>query len=255
MYWVEVMANGCAATDTIAVDFYPADLVDFGTDTILCDGEFLVLDATLPGATYLWQDQSTNSTFTVNSPGAYWVTVLAAGCNDADTIVVDYKSLPTVSLGPDTLVCKGLPFVLDATYPGATYLWQDGSTSATFAANDEGDYLVVVTLNGCSASDTVTISHKDCEVVLEMPNVFSPNNDGANDFFEPVSMLRVTRFTMSIYNRWGGLVYNYSGLEPSWDGKDKQNRALAAGVYFYIISYEDLFGASYQAQGEVTLFR
>lgn len=254
-YWVTAMSNGCTSSDTIVVDFYPADLVDFGNDTALCEKEVLVLDATLLGASYLWQDQSTNPTFSVTIPGTYWVSILANGCADADTIVVDFKPLPIVNLGPDTLVCAGLPYVLDATFPNASYAWSNGSTSATFEVNVPGDYWVEVTLNGCTKIDTVAVTHKDCEVILEMPNVFTPNNDGTNDYFEPVTFVRVNNFSIQIYNRWGSIVHDYSGSALSWDGKDMEGQDLSAGVYFYLINYEDVYGNAYQQNGEVTLFR
>ncbi|MBK9764189.1 MAG: hypothetical protein IPO87_12765 [Flavobacteriales bacterium] len=61
-------------------------------------------------------------------------------------------------LGSDQTVCADVPVLLDATVPGATYLWQDGSTGATFAPTVSGPYSVTVTLNNCVASDATNIT-------------------------------------------------------------------------------------------------
>ncbi|MCB0795867.1 MAG: hypothetical protein KDB88_14125, partial [Flavobacteriales bacterium] len=118
--------------DTIEVFVTPLPVVDLGPDVTLCAGDPLVLDATVPGGSYLWQDGSTNATFNVSTAGIYDVTVTANGCSASDAIQVNYNPLPLVDLGPDQTVCAGDVVTLDVTTPGATYLWQDGSTNPTF---------------------------------------------------------------------------------------------------------------------------
>jgi len=157
-YTVVVTANDCSTTESITVDYNAALVVELGNDTTLCAGETLVLDATLPGgATYQWQDGSTNATFLVDAPGTYTVTVSRNNCDATESITVGYNPLPVVDLGPDRSICEGAQTTLNATTAGATYLWQDGSTAPTLVANTAGTYTVDVTVNGCTNSDAVEV--------------------------------------------------------------------------------------------------
>ncbi|MDQ3101093.1 MAG: hypothetical protein M3R08_06880, partial [Bacteroidota bacterium] len=132
----------------------------------LCTGESLLLDAAVPGGTYLWQNGSTNSSFQVNAAGNYSVTVTANGCSASDAITVNYLPLPQVDLGPDQILCEGETTVLDPSAgPGATYSWQDGSTASTYTVTGPGNYMVNVTQNGCSASDAVQVSYNSLPLV------------------------------------------------------------------------------------------
>src|SRR5690606_7572861 len=154
-YWVEVSVNNCSTMDSININFAPGTF-EFGTDTIICDGGTLALDATSPYATYVWQDDSTNPTLTVSEPGTYWVVITNSCGIQSDTIDV-YNSTPTVELGNDTTLCWGETFTLDVTTPNATYLWQDNSTNPTFNLEEQGTYWVEVIVSNCSAIDTIQI--------------------------------------------------------------------------------------------------
>ncbi|AEV33204.1 gliding motility-associated C-terminal domain-containing protein [Owenweeksia hongkongensis] len=101
----------------------------------------------------------------------------------------------------------------------------------------------------CRHTDTITESlvinlesiNPDVEELF--PNVFTPNGDGANDFFqltEPISIPCLNDFEIRIFNRWGTLVYEHQGSDFSWDGNYK-SRETADGVYYFIIngSYTD----------------
>jgi gliding motility-associated-like protein len=164
-YSVTVTSNGCSNTDEITVDYNPTPEVDLGPDLSLCAGETILLDATMPGATYTWQDGSTGPTYLVNGPGFYSVSVLLDGCPASDNVQVDEIPLPVVDLGPDVVLCAGEQVTFDAAVPGATYLWQDGSTDPTFTTSTAGTFSVTVTLNGCSASDAVDVAVNPLPVV------------------------------------------------------------------------------------------
>lgn len=128
-YSVTVTAQNCSNSDQVNVAYNPLPTVDLGPDTMLCTGSTLNLSTFGPGYSYLWQDGSTASSFTVNAPGLYWAEVTLNNCSFRDSIQVGYKPLPMVSLGNDTAICAGSTLTLDASVPGATYLWQDGSTA------------------------------------------------------------------------------------------------------------------------------
>ncbi|MGL5890114.1 MAG: gliding motility-associated C-terminal domain-containing protein, partial [Bacteroidia bacterium] len=132
--------------------------VNLGNDTALCPGDVLTLNATTPGATYLWQNNTANPTFQVTQSGTYWVTVTDSnGCVASDTIQVTYNPSPVANLGNDTVICTGNNILLDATNATATYLWQDNTTNPTYLAAQPGTYWVEITLGNCSSSDTIII--------------------------------------------------------------------------------------------------
>ncbi|MGM0649188.1 MAG: gliding motility-associated C-terminal domain-containing protein, partial [Bacteroidota bacterium] len=69
----------------------------------------------------------------------------------------------------------------------------------------------------------------------ELPNVFTPNNDGINDYFHPkMPYFFVDRVDMKIYNRWGQLLFQTTDPDIMWDGRiQKNNNLVSDGVYFY----------------------
>jgi len=168
-YWCEVVsANGCTASDTIGVSFYPVVPIHFGLDTAICAGGSLLLDAGTSFSSYQWNGNPnlTQHTFTVTTAGTYWVIAHDAhGCISSDTISVIISPLPTVNLGADKNICLGTKDTLNA---GAginySYIWKKiGSanvigTAQKLIVTAAGTYYVVVN-NGCAvtASDTVII--------------------------------------------------------------------------------------------------
>ena len=159
IYWVKV-SNTCGSDiDSIDIGHISFPEVNLGNDTLLCPGQSLVLDATLPGASYNWQNNSTDAVYTVSTSGLYWVKVISAeGCFQSDSITISYSILPEVELGNDTMLCQGVELLLDVTNAGATYQWKDNSSASTYTVNDPGFYWVeVINADGCSNSDSVTI--------------------------------------------------------------------------------------------------
>jgi gliding motility-associated-like protein len=69
------------------------------------------------------------------------------------------KPSPVVNLGADQTVCEGTTVMLNATYPGAVYQWQDGNSNPIYNVTQQGTYSVKLNLNGCKKSDTVKINY------------------------------------------------------------------------------------------------
>ncbi len=91
---------------------------------------------------------------------------------------------------------------------------------------------------------------------LEIPNVFSPNGDGINDFFQ-VKAQTLRTFNGQILNRWGRVLYewtNWEDFEAGWDGKINGGSKASPGVYFYIIKAEGMDGIPYDEHGALHLF-
>lgn len=112
--------------------------------------------------------------------------------------------------------------------------------------------LVVTNDAGCrdSITKTVPVLLKES---LYVPNVFTPQSDGLNDFFT-IKSSGINDFNMKIYNRWGGLVYETNQILPGWDGTYDGN-PCSVGVYFYMINATSNNKKTYNLYGTVTLLR
>ena len=162
LYWVEASnAAGCIKRDSINVSFKSVPAFNLGADGAICDKDTLTLNATTTGAiSYLWHSGATTPTIKAFQVGLYWCEVNNGGCKFRDSLsITAINPSPLVNLGADVTICEGIPVTFDATYPGSTYLWQDGSTNPVFTANQQGQFHVLVDLNGCKKRDTVLIQY------------------------------------------------------------------------------------------------
>ncbi len=255
LYWLSVSDSGCVKRDSIYVVFKPAPKIALGNDTTLCEGQSLVLNAANSNATYLWQDGSTAPGYTVTAEGNYSVMVALDGCDTSGKIAVDYAAKPVVNLGSDTSLCGSEKLVLDASYPQASYLWQDGSTEAGYTVTQEGTYAVQVT-NGCgSVVDTIAVQYGSCGCKLYVPSAFTPNGDGRNDVFRPMGKCNISGYVFKVYDRWGGAVFNSQNAGEGWDG-NVQGKLQPMGTYVWELAYFDtVTGKATKLNGTVVLIR
>jgi gliding motility-associated-like protein len=207
-----VAANGCDSIRTINLTVLPRSRSTL-TQTI-CQGQ-----------TYLGY----------STAGTHVDTLVAAnGCDSIRSLILKVDTQPMPNLGPNRELCVGDTIQL---YPGlfASYLWQDNSTNDKFTVNKTGTYSVTVT-NACgSASDAVSIVSVDC--VILFPNAFTPNGDGRNDYFKILNAFNLTDYKLTIYNRWGQLVYSTTDFTQGWDGQLK-GLPQDPGMFVYYSSYK-----------------
>lgn len=196
----------------------------------------MVLNAGNPGASYQWSTGETTAGITPATPGAYWVTAAFGNCVAADTIQIILLPYPFVFLGRDSALCSGDMITLDASNAGSSFLWNDSDTAQTKIITDTGTYTVIVTNNdGCTAADTIEFSTLGCQVNLFIPNSFTPNADGINEYFHPYTY-NVISLDMAIFNRWGQKIFSTNQFLPGWDGSFNQ-QACPDGVYAFVINY------------------
>ena len=253
-YSVTVTNLGCKAeSDLFTIDLYPQSSVEFGNDSILCELATLLLDATQPHpASYEWQDQSTNTTYTVHEDGQYWVVVTDHCLGASDTIAIGYLTDFTVDLGPDTTICEGRTLVLSAGVPFCDYEWQDGSTQPTYLVRHPGTYSVTASNQCFEHGDDIVVEYEPCDQELWMPNSFTPNGDGLNDLFLPVFAYpdEVESFEMTIYDRGGIVQYMTRRLDKGWDAA-----GVPIGTYVVFIRYKSKGQETRDVTGSVTVVR
>ncbi len=254
-YSVEVTLNNCTGTDTAAFTNLPTPVVNLGSDTLACNGNSILLDAGNTGASYLWQDGSTAQTITVTVAGTYAVQVTQAGCTGNDAVIVTYQGTPAFTLGKDTTACYDQQITLQLPAALGAFSWSNGSTDTSIQVSTAGIYSVTVS-NVCGpTTDSINIDYKNCLCQLFIPTAFSPNGDGSNDQFRIKATCSLSRYSISIYNRWGELVYFAADVRDSWDGIFR-NVTAPLGVYVYMVDYtwsDD--GSRHVQNGTVTLVR
>ena len=98
------------------------------------------------------------------------------------------------------------------------------------------------------------------ESKLELPNAFSPNGDGINDFYNVLDNVKsIVEFSGAIYNRWGQQLFSWGideiGCEEcGWDGTYK-GKPVKAGVYFVVVKARGADGVNYEIRRDVNLLR
>lgn len=231
-YWLETEVKGCKSRDSIEVDYIQLS-ADLGNDTTLCENETLLLNANASGASYLWQDSTNGSVYLVKDPGIYSIEIAKGRCKASDSIQVQYRSLPLVDLGNDTVMCNGHTLMLNASIGNAQYLWQDGSTTASIEVRDSGSYSVMVS-DGCVGYDTILVDFQHCDCDFWFPTAFSPNGDGFNDAYKALSDCAITYYSLRIFTRWGEEVFATDQITEAWDGK-YNGEDMPQGVYIYLL--------------------
>jgi gliding motility-associated-like protein len=234
-----------------------APSVELSTDTLVCAGDSLVLDVRNVGATYSWADGRSDSVLVVRTAGTYAVTVSNA-CGEAiDAIDVDFRVPLSIDLPLDTFLCPGERLLFDASHPEATvYQWSDGSTAPLLVVEEPAQITVTLQNNCEQLSHSINIRWcEQCEVYV--PNAFSPNDDGFNDRFLPLSDCPFFDYTFQIFDRWGGLVFETKNPELGWDGT-RGGDPLPTGIYVWVANLtvvEEGIPRRQQLTGDVALLR
>ena len=149
---------GTCDTNQVTVFVKPPPQINLGNDTTLCGNEKLDLTSNIQSTSYLWQDSSSNSSFTVLTPGIYWLEVYENNCLYRDTIEVNYYPSEIFSFQADTLLfCLGDTVNFQFNLNNANYLWSNNSITTSIKVTQAQKLWLEVQQNGCIYSDTVEI--------------------------------------------------------------------------------------------------
>ena len=235
-YAVTVDVNGCTATDAVQVSVLPQPVVGLGPDRSICAGATVVLDATTPGATYLWQDGSTQATYVASQAGNYAVTVDVNGCTATDAVIVELIPIPFMEVDNAPLLCVDGELVLEVITNVEEVIWGDGEAGPVRTIVGPGSYNVTV-VNACGTlSEEVVVRLDACACEVHVPNAFTPQDDGVNDMFSPISNCVMENTTLYIHDRWGHLLFTGNDGGLAWDGRHYRNGELVQnGVYIWSV--------------------
>jgi gliding motility-associated-like protein len=245
---------GCDSIIITNLTVHPNPDPYLGQDGKICTNAQLSIT---PGifSNYLWQDNSTQPNYIINSAGKYWVTVTDANnCSATDTLnILSIDTIPTNFLPADQDLCYGN--VLRIAVPNYfTYQWSTGSIGDFIDISTFGTYyLTVKDFNSCTGTDSITIRRKNC-IYIGIPNAFTPNGDTKNDIFKPTIFQAVQNFSFIVFNRYGQKVFETNEYGKGWDGTFK-GKTQSSGSYVYNIKYTNIFGVETVENGSVLLIR
>jgi gliding motility-associated-like protein len=197
------------------------------------------------------------------------------GCTNTATYTVKVDPVPVAdfNFSPVRPVVNGESdvYFTDASHNATITAWSwyftntaeftSTSQNPHFMYEEPGDYLVVLVVKtdkGCM--DTIIKSiHIYEDYGLYVPNVFTPNDDGLNDVFQPKGF-GIAKYELQIFDRWGELLYTTKEFNQGWDGtrqkkKDVVYGTVAEGVYTWRILVTNVFGDAKELTGHVTLIR
>lgn len=250
-------AQRCSSRDTMKVtNVWPVPVVSLDKNTELCEGSSRMLQAGNHN-TFLWQDGSTGPSFNVTSTGTYYVTVGDIHqCKASDTATItQILPAPRNFLPEDTAVCSYGSLVIRPRSSFTSYSWNTSAMSSSISVTRPGEYWLQVTdPKGCIGKDTITVKGKECLQGLHVPKGFTPNNDGKNDIFLPVLGGDVVKYQLTVYNRWGQVVFSTNDRFKGWDGKFG-NVQQDTNAFVWVVNYQ-LQGEAVQSErGTVMLVK
>ncbi len=267
MYFVRVIQSGVCIDTSIVVAVTPIVVTAVATSPILICGNQGTLDATPvttgngwwtapPGVTFTTPDSLYNSeisipAFTTNSYSysLYWH-VQDFSCKDSVAVsVIFYHTINTPNAGIDIYLTNENSVAMDATPPpfgtgywsvfigGASFVYtNDAHTVASSILSGENIFRWTVTNGPCLPQ------HDDVKITVTNSNIpegFSPNGDGVNDYFEVAGIDNYPGSEFIVFNRWGIEVYRKKVYDNKWDGKTLNGIVLPEDTYFYLLKFDE----------------
>ncbi|MBL7890267.1 MAG: gliding motility-associated C-terminal domain-containing protein [Bacteroidia bacterium] len=242
--------NGCS--DSISVTLIEPLVLsnNIAHQDVLCYGgnnamiDINIIGGTLPYS-YLWSNGATTEDVDSLTQGMYYVTITdGQGCSRTDTVTIsqpDSLALdlvsPVLANGHNISFYQGADGSIDLTVAGGVqpynYIWSNGATTEDVENISAGQYYVVVTdQHGCVASRQIILTEP---FDLAMPTGITPNDDGRNDFFVVKGIEAYPDNVLTIYNRWGNIVYKRENYLNQWNGTNTSGEELPDGTYYAVL--------------------
>ena len=259
--------NNCISSDEVEIEFVepPFELAIDPPYSEICPGESVILSIGDDFDTYQWMRDNIKLTNTnqpsivVEDGGEYKVEVTNSICSAVSPPAVVYEVPildPTILTRPDTIICPvDEPFTIEVVTPGGSWIGNGVNYEGLFIPINAplGENIIYYTLsNNCNEIDSILIE-LGCELQIFIPNVFTPNSDEHNEKLV-IKAVNLLDFEISIYSRWGELIFYSNDIENRWDGKFNGNIA-PTGVYSYVLKAYGKDGQAVNKQGTITILK
>lgn len=273
--------TNCTEMDTVLIAVAPTPSLVSSSNGSTCFGNTMTLSADFgSGVNVNWYSDATLTTLVqansttyqpnLNTQGTYvyYAQGTVGNCaSPAQTITAQYTNINADAVAdvytgftPLTVNFTNTSTGVDAT-DYFNWNFNDGTGSNTFDANhiftNEGTYNVILIINetssGCADTTSLQIKVEE-DVVIIVPNVFTPNGDGSNDLFH-VSIKGAKTAEGYIFNRWGQQLYSWDVINTSWDGKASNGEICPDATYYYLIKVIDKKDKEHLFPGYVLIIR
>ena len=265
--------GNCSNVDSTSIITNPLpNVIANASQTTICEGDSAQLTGS-GAVSYFWDNGLLDGDYV--NPTATTTYIVAGtdgnGCTDTAQVTISFLVI-TIDAGPNDTICSGDQTTITATSNASNFLWSNGEATASIDVHPITTtiYYVNASENLCTAIDTILIfiDTAGCDKLrmFFVPNSFTPNNDGINDYFFPVGTgLLTEHFEMTIFNRWGDVIFESEGLigdhqtfAPStgWNGIANRGRDEAQqDIYIWHINTLDADRRRHQYIGHVLLIR
>lgn len=235
IYWVKVTQDSCTFYDTIQITNFPVPMLQLDPDYTFCKGENDTIYVPKNFQTYQWNNGNTSPNLEATQDGQYILTVTSYdGCKASDTTNVRIFNLPQPDIrfpAPNEALCKDSIIRIETNQGFVNYLWNNGDSTYFSYFPPAMTYSVTVTdSNGCQG---YVEKELDCSIYIKVYNLITPNGDGKNDYFI-LSGLPENKYNLTVFNRWGSLIYSKDGYDNSWNAEH-----VSDGLYFYILKHKE----------------
>jgi gliding motility-associated-like protein len=261
-------ASTCFALAPVVVTTFPAPVAEAGSDQSLCFGENTQLNGS-GGVSYSWSPTTFLDNPLIPNPRVLFPTAGSLiynltvtdlnGCKSQamEQVTINVRPLAKVFAGNDTIIAFNQPLQLngiDVNNSGFTsYTWTpdyglNNPLIANPVANLDRDIVYTLkasTSEGCEGIDYISVKvYKGPEIYV--PTGFTPDGDGLNDILKAI--------VVSIYNRWGQLVFTTSDYQKGWDGKIEGVQQNPA-AFVWMAEGVDYKGNLVRRKGTTTIIR
>ncbi len=270
--------SSCADSSFMDVNILPYPFADFFVRTPACvNQDVLVVNKTLNNTsstlTYVWDYDDGHKEFVRSpsygypAPGQYNLRLSVSTIQCPTTI--NTKIIPIVIEAPaqgivlpEKEAIFNFPEKLQARYIGNNIIWSPGqnldnrySYTPTYRGITSQLYTIQMkTPSGCVTVDTLFVRAKK-KIEIYVPSVFTPGNDGLNDYLKPLlyGFDHVNYFR--VYNRWGKLLFQMNSDRPGWDGRVNGQITTETQTVVWMIEAVDVDGVLHRKQGTTVLMR
>ncbi|MFN3939572.1 MAG: gliding motility-associated C-terminal domain-containing protein, partial [Chitinophagales bacterium] len=277
-----VISNGvCSLIDSVLIEVADELILDAGPDTVLClTGEvdlWAILTNAIPqdAILFYWQPDTFLNDIFISNPTSNPTNTIEytayASCgllDDSAVVQLVVTGPPDIDIPVDTIITiYGQPVHIDAEVlygnEPLSHIWYPADyvncpTCLSVTVNAESSMIVGIQTTdslGCTDYDNVYIKAVPCdESVFVIPNIISPNNDGLNDNFY-IDYIGVAEMkSLTIFDRWGEMMFRTKDVEDKWDGTYR-GRLCNPGVYVYTIEFICIDGNESVVSGNITLVK
>ena len=243
-------STGCQSSATIILVDPPQLTVSIDPTSVVCAGTQVTLNAITIGGTapyvYVWNTVLPGNPINVSPNVTTYYTVIVQdshGCDTTATITQQILPIPvaTAIASPSGGFAPLSVSFTNNSINSNSYAWDFGNGQSTITTTlqstntiyaDTGIYIVtMIASNGICQSTWNQIISVVPLLVVEAPNVFTPNDDNANDGYQLI-MRNATAIEATIFNRWGDVMVKINDVNYKWDGKTNSGAKATEGVYF-----------------------